>query len=97
MIDSEISSVIGRECFVCCVEEEESKWPRRVLDVGCGLGGSSRYLSRKYGAHVEGITISEWQVERATALTAAEGLSDKVYENFQLKANLITIVVREMP
>jgi len=60
------------------ISDEESKWPRRALDVGCGLGGSSRYLSRKYGAHVEGITISEWQVERATTLTAAEGLSDKV-------------------
>lgn len=59
-----------------------------MLDVGCGLGCSSRYLSRKYGAQVEGIIISEWQVERAIALTAAEGLSDKVYENFQLKKQL---------
>jgi len=60
------------------ISDEESKWPRRVVDVGCGLGGSSRYLAKKYGAHVEGITLSTWQAERATTLTAAEGLSDKV-------------------
>jgi len=63
---------------VCCVEDEVSKRPRRVVDVGCGMGGSSRYLTKKYGAHVEGITLSTWQVQRATALTAAECLSDKV-------------------
>ena len=51
-----------------------------MVDVGCGMGGSSRYLTKKYGAHVEGITLSTWQVQRATDLTAAEGLSDKVYK-----------------
>jgi cyclopropane fatty-acyl-phospholipid synthase-like methyltransferase len=37
-----------------------------------------RYLTKKYGAHVEGITLSTWQVQRAIELTSAEGLSDKV-------------------
>jgi len=60
------------------ISDEESKRPRRVVDVGCGMGGSSRYLTKKYGAHVDGITLSTWQVERATALTAAEGLGEKV-------------------
>jgi len=86
VVRSDISIAIRRECFIFivgCVKDEELKRPRRVVDVGCGLGGSSRYLSRKYGAHVEGITISAWQVERATALTAAEGLGDKVYDIFR--------------
>ncbi len=41
----------------------------KLLDVGCGIGGSSRILARDYGYEVTGITISPQQVERARALT----------------------------
>jgi MPBQ/MSBQ methyltransferase len=40
-----------------------------VLDVGCGIGGSSRILARDYGFEVTGITISPNQVRRAQDLT----------------------------
>ena len=40
-----------------------------VLDVGCGIGGSSRILAKEYGFAVTGITISPRQVKRAQALT----------------------------
>lgn len=43
-----------------------------VLDVGCGIGGSSRILAKDYGFAVTGITISPQQVQRAQALTAPE-------------------------
>jgi MPBQ/MSBQ methyltransferase len=43
-----------------------------VLDVGCGIGGSSRILGKDYGFAVTGITISPQQVQRAQELTAAE-------------------------
>ncbi|RMG38753.1 MAG: methyltransferase domain-containing protein, partial [Methanobacteriota archaeon] len=39
------------------------------LDVGCGIGGSSRYLSRKLNAEVIGVTLSPVQVERAREIT----------------------------
>ncbi len=41
----------------------------RVLDVGCGIGGSSRILAKEYGFDVIGITISNAQVKRARDLT----------------------------
>ncbi|HEY9646580.1 MAG TPA: methyltransferase domain-containing protein [Chroococcidiopsis sp.] len=45
-----------------------------VLDVGCGIGGSSRILAQDYGFAVTGVTISPQQVKRAQELTPA-GLS----------------------
>lgn len=40
-----------------------------LLDVGCGIGGSSRILARDYGFAVTGVTISPQQVARAQQLT----------------------------
>jgi MPBQ/MSBQ methyltransferase len=63
---------------------EMAKWggldklPRgtTILDVGCGIGGSSRILAKDYGFDVTGITISPQQVQRATELTP-EGVRAK--------------------
>jgi MPBQ/MSBQ methyltransferase len=43
-----------------------------VLDVGCGIGGSSRILARDCQFAVTGITISPDQVRRAQELTSPE-------------------------
>ena len=40
-----------------------------LLDVGCGIGGSSRILAQDYGFSVTGVTISPQQVKRAQELT----------------------------
>jgi MPBQ/MSBQ methyltransferase len=47
-----------------------------LLDVGCGIGGSSRILAKDYGFDVTGVTISPQQVKRAQELTP-EGVNAK--------------------
>ena len=59
-------------------EEAPIRGPKNVVDVGCGIGGSSRYLASKYGANCKGITLSPVQAQRANALADAQGLANKV-------------------
>jgi tocopherol O-methyltransferase len=51
--------------------------PQNILDVGCGIGGSSLYLAEKFGATVTGITLSPVQANRAKERARATGLQDK--------------------
>ena len=60
------------------VSDDPEKRPKRILEVGCGVGGASIYLAKKFGAHCDGINISPIQIERARIHAAAEGLEDKV-------------------
>lgn len=46
----------------------------RVLDAGCGIGGSSIFLAERLGCTVEGITLSKRQVATATRLAAKKKL-----------------------
>jgi len=50
------------------------------LDVGCGIGGSSRHIARKYGKGVTGtgITLSPVQAARAQALSDAQGFDGRL-------------------
>src|SRR5713226_6624935 len=49
----------------------------KILDVGCGYGGSSIYLTKKYGVEATGITISPIQVEMARKAAAIDGVKVK--------------------
>jgi len=48
---------------------------RHVLDIGCGIGGSSIHLCQKYQATTTGITISPIQVEMARKAASTGGVN----------------------
>lgn len=47
----------------------------RILDVGCGLGGSARYLAAEWNCHVTGIDLTGEYIEAAKALAELTGLA----------------------
>jgi ubiquinone/menaquinone biosynthesis C-methylase UbiE len=49
-----------------------------VLDVGCGLGGSARYIANEYGCSVTGIDLTDEYIDVANRLTEFVKLQDKV-------------------
>ena len=51
---------------------------RRVLDVGCGIGGPSRYVAATYDCEVVGIDLTEEYCRVATLLAERAGLGDRV-------------------
>ena len=48
-----------------------------ILDVGCGIGGSSLYLAGKFNAQATGITLSPVQAARAKERAQDAGLSGR--------------------
>jgi phosphoethanolamine N-methyltransferase len=50
----------------------------RVLDVGCGLGGSAFYMAERYGVEVFGIDLSTNMVRMAQVRGQAAGLDQQV-------------------
>ena len=52
--------------------------PQNILDVGCGIGGSTLYLANKFGAEATGITLSSFQASRAQERAITAGLEKQV-------------------
>ncbi len=46
----------------------------RVVDLGCGVGGPMRHIARVSGAHVTGVNISGYQVEKVRKYNRAQKL-----------------------
>ena len=50
----------------------------RVIDIGSGIGGPSRYLAATHGCRVSGVDLTEEFVATAIELTRRVGLADRV-------------------
>ncbi|MBJ89885.1 MAG: SAM-dependent methyltransferase [Woeseia sp.] len=50
---------------------------KRILDIGCGIGGPAFVLASKYGAHVTGIDIEPQLIEQARIRAEKLGLSSR--------------------
>ena len=60
----------GREPTLVLAARAGIESSMRVLDVGCGIGGSARHLAREHGCHVTGIDLNRDHIGVATALVA---------------------------
>lgn len=57
----------------------------KVLDAGCGVGGTAIYIAKKTGAHVTGITLSKNQIQLAKGFAKksnVETLTDFQAQNY---------------
>ncbi len=68
----------GRESTLEVAELANLKASDLVLDVGCGLGGTARYLADQYKCHVVGVDLTEEYISVGKKLTELVGLSDRV-------------------
>lgn len=48
-----------------------------IIDVGCGLGGSTRHLAAKYSARATGITLSPYQAKRGNEIVLEKGMDPR--------------------
>ncbi|MEO0946857.1 MAG: methyltransferase domain-containing protein [Cyanobacteria bacterium J06641_5] len=58
--------------------EPSARSPQRILDAGCGIGGSTLFLANRFGATAVGLTLSPVQAARARERAATAGLGDLV-------------------
>jgi hypothetical protein len=65
------------------VQEDNVNKPKAVVDVGCGIGGSSRHIAQKYGCTAKGVTLSPYQANRGNELAKEQGLEGQC--SFQVR------------
>jgi ubiquinone/menaquinone biosynthesis C-methylase UbiE len=68
----------GRNATVRLAQLAEINGSEHVLDVGCGIGGPSRYLASTFGCQVTGLDLTAEFITLATMLAQRTRLADKV-------------------
>jgi len=75
LIDQVLSwSGVGVDLGLDAQAQAQVHVPKNMVDVGCGIGGSSRHIAKKFGCTAQGITLSPYQAQRGNQLAKEQGL-----------------------
>jgi SAM-dependent methyltransferase len=68
----------GREATAEVADQLALQPGLRVLDVGCGMGGTARFLASHYGCRVTGVDLTPEFVDVGNSLNRRVGLSEAI-------------------
>jgi SAM-dependent methyltransferase len=68
----------GRQASEAFLDQLTLTPSQRVLDIGCGLGGTARFATERYGCSVTGIDLTGAFVDTGKVLCDWVGLGDRV-------------------
>jgi MPBQ/MSBQ methyltransferase len=68
----------GKESTIEIANLAQFQSQHSVLDVGCGLGGSARYIATEFGCSVMGVDLTDEYIDVAKKLTEFVNLTDKI-------------------
>jgi len=68
----------GRKATAHAIEKMSLSEDQHVLDIGCGIGGTARYMAAQIGCKVTGIDLTPEYISIAKTLTDLTGLGSKV-------------------
>ena len=64
---------------------------QKILDVGCGIGGSTLYLAEQFQAKAVGITLSPVQATRAGERASEKGIALEPWDSFDESDTLVAV------
>ncbi|MEN8207480.1 MAG: class I SAM-dependent methyltransferase [Pseudomonadota bacterium] len=68
----------GRLATENFLDQLEFSEQHHILDVGCGLGGASRFVANKYKSHITGIDLTQEYIETGKALCSWVNLDKQI-------------------
>lgn len=68
----------GIEATTALLDQLEIRPEMRVLDIGCGLGGTARHILHRYGAHVVGVDLTPAYVDAGKVLNTRLQLTEGI-------------------
>jgi SAM-dependent methyltransferase len=67
----------GAAATEALIDQAQLRRGMRVLDIGCGIGGTARLIAERAAAEMTGIDLTDEFVRTASALSATVGLGDR--------------------